>query len=112
MEGANANFLVMLVDIKNTEQPGTELSDDGGQGHTYHTPGEHNDKHQIQHDINHTGNGQKQQRGTAVAQSLQNTGIHIVPQVAHNPGKDHHHIGAGHTIGIFRHIHHAQQRPC
>ncbi len=87
------------------------MGDNSSQSHAGHAPAEDGHKQKIQRDIDNAGNGQKQQRGLAVAQPLQNTGVYIIPHVSHHAGEYHHHIDPSHTIGVGGHVHQPQQRP-
>ena len=73
-----AKGLLMLIQIVKREQEGHRLTDDSSPSSTCYFPAQHAGEEDIQHQIHHRGNANKQKRPFGVAHATQHGGDHVV----------------------------------
>ena len=103
--------IIVAVDVKDTEQPGNNLCDDGRQRNTCYSHWDGDGQNQVQHDVDNRRNHQKQQGCAAVAKALQDTRVDVKAQVTNYTDEDDDHIRLCHLqCTVIRYLHHVQQR--
>ena len=101
---------IVLFNIEDTEQPGNIHGNRCSNGNARYVHVENNNKQQIQKNVGDAGDNQKNQRRTAVSETAQDAGVHVVAHVAEHTEKDDLQVGNGIVPGICRNLHKPQDQ--
>ena len=109
-KGTDGDLGITAVDEDDAKHPGNRLGEDGGQGHAQHAHSGPQHQGKVQDDVQNGRDGQKQQRGAAVAKAAQNAGVEIVADGADESRAHHGEIEPGVLPDGGIHPQHHKQR--
>ena len=93
---------IFFVDVENAEYPAERLCNDGGNGHARYPPVEYHHEQKVQYDVDDARYDKEQQRRFAVAQTLKDAGVGIIPQAADQPAQHDDHVDPALVRGVGR----------
>ncbi len=105
-----------LLDHNQAAQAGNHLTDHRGNGSAGNPHGEHQNQHQVQHDVHQRSNHQEVHRGFAVPQGTEDAACHVVQHGGRNTVEDDLNVADRIVHNFRRGVHPAEhgraQEPC